>query len=213
MDSNYFTSLYMAHAAMTAWLRPTDSGAKQETTASSRPLPRHLVFTASFLSFFTFAGYASYSPSKAALRSLSDSLSQEMNLYAAAHPSRPRVRLHTVFPGGILTDAFVEENKVKSDLTKWLEKDDVPETAEVCAKKCIAGLERGEELVSTMILTRLVMTSVLGGSARSGFFRGLTDTILSWVMVIVMVFVRGDMDSKARKWGKQYGSSGMKKVG
>lgn len=212
MDSNYFTSVYMAHATLKAWLRPEDSNTKQEMAASSPPLPRHLIFTASFLSFYSFAGYSQYSPSKVALRSLSDSLSQEMNLYAAAHPSKPRVRLHTLFPATILTEANVEENKVKSDVTKMLEADDEGQTPDQCAKKCIAGLERGEELVSTMILTRLVMTSVLGGSTRSGFFRGFADIVLSWVMVIVMIFVRGDMDSKVRKWGKKYGSSGMKKA-
>lgn len=83
--------------------------------------PRHLIFTASFLAFYTFAGWSSYSPTKAALRSLSDTLSQEANLYATANPKEPEVRVHTIFPAGILTEGFDAENRIKSDLTKLLE--------------------------------------------------------------------------------------------
>jgi 3-dehydrosphinganine reductase len=202
MDSNYFTSAYMAHATLRAWLKPTS-----KTTSTKSDLPRHLIFTASFLSFYTMAGYAPYSPTKAALRSLSDTLSQEMNLYASG--PNPPVRLHTIFPATIFTESYVAENRVKSDLTKMLEEGDPGQTSGEVAQRSIAALERGEELVTTTFLTRLVMTSVLGGSIRNGW--ALLDTLLSWVMSLAMVFVRRDMDSKVRKWGKENGQSGMKK--
>lgn len=210
MDSNYFTCAFMAHAVLRTWLRSSE---RPNTEFSTPSLPRHLIFTASFLSFYTFAGYAPYSPTKAALRSLSDSLSQEMNLYAAVCPSSiPRVRLHTVFPATIFTESYEAENRIKTDLTKMLEEGDEGQTANETAKSSIAGLERGEELVTTTFLTRLVMTGVLGGSIRGGLLKGVLDTLLSWVMVVAMVFVRKDMDAKVRKWGKKYGASGMKKI-
>ncbi|KAH8761654.1 hypothetical protein F5883DRAFT_647119 [Diaporthe sp. PMI_573] len=78
------------------------SGNKYMRYLSARgPTPRHLIFTASFLAFYPVAGYAPYNPSKAALRSMSDTLSQEMNLYAAAHPDQPPVKVHTVFPARV----------------------------------------------------------------------------------------------------------------
>lgn len=89
MDSNYFSSAYMAHAALNAWLRPAiDGGAKKAATENKTApqLDRHIIFTGSFVSFYSFAGFTPYAPSKTAIRSLSDSLSQEMNLYAGAHP-------------------------------------------------------------------------------------------------------------------------------
>ncbi|KAI4113710.1 MAG: hypothetical protein LQ338_008127 [Usnochroma carphineum] len=202
MDSNYFSSAFVAHAILRAWLKPTFENPSPDSSS-----PRHLIFTASLLSFFTLAGYAPYSPTKAALRSLSDTLSQEMNLYAS--PSRPAVRLHTIFSATIFTDSYEAENLVKSDLTKKLEEGDPGQTADEVAKRSIAGLERGEELVPTTFQTRLLMTSVLGGSIRNGW--ALLDTILSWVMSVVMVFVRMDMDSKVKRWRKEHGESGMKK--
>ena len=175
------------------------------------PEPRHLIFTASFLALYSFAGYAAYSPTKAALRSLSDTLSHEMKLYEGAYPSRPRVRLHTLFPAAILNEAYEAENKIKSDLTKKLEEDDVGQSPDVCARVCIAGLERGDELVTTTWLTRLFVGPVLGGSLRNWPWMGLLDTFFAWLMSFVMVFVRWDFDGKARKWGRENGASGMKR--
>ncbi|KAL7622913.1 hypothetical protein AAE478_006592 [Parahypoxylon ruwenzoriense] len=189
MDSNYFSCAYMAHAVLNAWLRPAadvDAATKktkaqtkaQTERANPTPLPaRHLIFTGSFVSFYSFAGFTPYSPSKAAVRALSDSLSQEMNLYAAAHPDLPRVRVHTVFPATMPTQSLEDENRVKTDLTKSLEEGDQILTPEECARRAITGLESGEELVPTSTIIWAVMTSVLGGSVRGGFWKGLVSTL------------------------------------
>ncbi|KAF4464908.1 3-ketosphinganine reductase [Fusarium albosuccineum] len=213
MDSNYFSSAYMAHAALNAWLRPAIDGINKTPTTdtkASSPLPdRHLIFTGSFVSLYSFAGFTPYAPSKAAIRSLSDSLSQEMNLYAGAHPHEPRVRVHTVFPATMVTKSLEDENKVKTDVTKALEEGDQILTPTECARRAIAGLESGQELIATSTIIRLVMTSVMGGAIRGGWFTGLVNTLLSWVIMVVMVFIRWDMDVKVKKWGKQHGSTGM----
>ncbi|KAM0415929.1 hypothetical protein ACHAPT_013082 [Fusarium lateritium] len=209
MDSNYFSSAYMAHAALNAWLRPAIDGSKTASETSPAPLDRHIIFTGSFVSFYSFAGFTPYAPSKAAIRSLSDSLSQEMNLYAGAHPHEPRVRVHTVFPATMETKSLEDENRVKTDVTKALEEGDQVLTPSECARRAIAGLENGEELVATSTIIRLVMTSVMGGAIRGGWLTGLVNTVLSWVVMVVMVFIRWDMDVKVKKWGKQHGSSGM----
>ncbi|KAI0436717.1 hypothetical protein F4803DRAFT_207921 [Xylaria telfairii] len=219
MNNNYFTSLHMAHAVLKCWLQDSYKGEVTSSLAhpvhrdgqsASQPLPRHLIFTASFLAFYSFAGYSSYSPCKAAIRSLSDSLSQEMNLYAAAHPTEPKIRLHTIFPSGILGDSFKAENRIKSDLTKFLEKGEEPQTPDAIAEKSIKGLESGLELVTTDILARLVKGSMLGGSVRGGIIRGFGDCILAGLMAIIMIFVRADHDKKVRDWGYRFGASGMK---
>ncbi|KAI1662826.1 NAD(P)-binding protein [Daldinia decipiens] len=211
MDSNYFTSLYMAHAILTCWLK-TSRKAVDDVRTKNPPPARHLIFTASFVAFYSFAGYTPYSPSKAAVRALSDSLSQEMNLYAAAYPNEPPVRLHTVFPATIYSEAYEAENRIKSDLTKMLEEGDEGQTPEVVAAKSIEGLESGQELVTTDLLTGLVKRSMLGGCVRGGFWRVLGDWFLAWVLGIVMVFVRDDMDRKVRTWGRKFGTSGMKQT-
>ncbi|RBR20991.1 hypothetical protein FVER53590_07177 [Fusarium verticillioides] len=207
MDSNYFSSAYMAHATLNAWLRPAIDSTPKKTTEVKTPPSRHIIFTGSFVSLYSFAGFTPYSPSKAAIRSLSDSLSQEMNIYAGAHPNEPRVRIHTVFPATMPTKSLDDENKVKTDVTKALEEGDQILTPDECARRAIAGLERGEELIATSTIIRLVMTTVMGGAIRGGFWTGLANTLLSWAVVIVMVFIRWDMDVKVRNWGKKHGSS------
>ncbi|KUI59706.1 3-ketodihydrosphingosine reductase tsc10 [Cytospora mali] len=213
MELNYLSSAYMAHAALRAWLRPATEAATPSgkgNTQSKALVARHLIFTSSFLALYPVAGYSPYSPSKAALRSLSDSLSQEMQLYAAANPNSPPVRVHTVFPATIYTESYEAENRIKSDLTKMLEEADGGQTAEVVARKSIEGLESGHELITCDLMTRFVMCSTLGASLRGGFWKGLTDYFLGWLGLIVMILVRGYMDRKVRNWGKRYGDSGMK---
>lgn len=218
MDSNYFTSAYMAHATLTAWLKPLEnrkitSDDDKPITKITPPKAHHLIFTASFVSFFSFAGYAPYSPAKAALRSLSDTLSQEMNLYAASYPNAPPVKLHTIFPATILTEAYEAENRIKHGLTKQLEEGDDGQTPHLIASKSIKGLEAGQELITTDLLTGLVKGSMLGGSVRGGFGSAILQWILAGLMGLVMVFVRHDMDTKARAWGKKFGVREMKQNG
>ncbi|MCJ1387109.1 hypothetical protein MMC17_010238 [Xylographa soralifera] len=207
MDSNYFSAAYIAHATLTLWLKPSSSS-NPTSEASAKNLmsrePRHLIFTSSVCGLFNVAGYSPYSPSKTALRSLSDSLSMEMQLYASA--DFPPVRIHTIFPGTIFTESYVEENKIKPAITKKLEEDDGGQTPDQVAEKSIQALEKGEELIATAWLGRALMCGVLGGSTRNGW--PIIDTALSWVMSILMIFVRRDMDSKVRNWGKVHGTSG-----
>ncbi|KAJ8069735.1 hypothetical protein OCU04_000159 [Sclerotinia nivalis] len=213
INNNYLTSAYMAHATLRSWLKPLEERKgriedEMHETGDAKNIPpaaRHLIFTASFLAFFSFAGYGAYSPAKAALRSLSDTLSQEMNLYASAFPNAPRVRLHTIFPATILTDSYEAENRIKHGLTKQLEDGDEGQTPQLVATRSIAGLEAGWELITTDLLTGLVRGSMLGGSVRGGFGRAMLDWLLAGLMGIVMVFVRADMDRKARSWGRKFG--------
>ncbi|TGO35616.1 hypothetical protein BHYA_0152g00210 [Botrytis hyacinthi] len=212
MASNYMTSVYMAHATLRSWLKPLEdtqagdaASSKAERKSNTTPPARHLIFTASFVALYSFAGYAPYSPSKAALRSLSDSLSQEMNLYAAAFPEAPRVRVHTIFPATILTESYETENLTTHGLTLQLEEGDDGRTPHVIAERSIKGLEGGEEIITTDMLTRLVKEGVLGGSVRGGFGRVILSCILAGLMGIVMAFVRADMDRRARAWGRKFG--------
>ena len=42
---------------------------------------------------------------------------------------------------------------------------------------------------------------MLGGSKRNGW--GVVDTVMGWLVMIVMVFVRKDLDGKVKTWGKE----------
>ncbi|KAI1125670.1 NAD(P)-binding protein [Nemania abortiva] len=206
MQSNYFTSAYMAHAAMKSWLRKSS---QSDAGRPIQPVPRHLIFTSSLCAFYSFTGYTPYTPAKAALRALSDTLSQEVNLYMGANPNEPPIRLHTIFPGTILSEGYELENTIKTDVTKMLEEGDPGQTPEVIARKSIKALEGGEELITTDFNTGLLRRTMIGGNKR-GFARVIGDWFLASLLTIVIVFVRGDMDRKVRNWGRAFGASGMK---
>lgn len=192
MDSNYFSSAYVAHAAIQPWVE----GSK--TAPDPKQPAKHIVFTSSVVAFLPLVGYSPYTPAKTALRALSDTLSQELLLYAPLAP----IRTHTIFPGTIFSPSLETENLAKPAITKALEESGGGQTPEEVAKASVKGLERGEELVTTMGPLGVAMKAgMLGSSKRNGL--GIIETIMSWVVVLVLVFVRRDMDGKVLEWGKE----------
>jgi 3-dehydrosphinganine reductase len=77
MDTVYWTCAYMAHAILRTWTTPSK---KIDRT-------RHVIFVSSVLALFPVAGYAAYNPPKAAMRSLADTLNQEVAVYNGARLS------------------------------------------------------------------------------------------------------------------------------
>ncbi|KAI4282206.1 MAG: hypothetical protein L6R38_003118, partial [Xanthoria sp. 2 TBL-2021] len=203
-ETNYLSALYIAHAALQLWLKPSsestdtsNTSATSPTTSTAQlPLPRHLIFTSSVLALYPIAGYSSYSPTKASLRILTDTLSQELLLYPPT-PSRPAVIPHCIFPATILSQGYIEENKSKHPVTLKLEEDDKGLTPEEVAEASVKGLERGEEMVTTDFLGGLMWRSVMGFSRK-----GLWDTLVGMMVLWVVGWVRWDMDRTVQKWGR-----------
>jgi 3-dehydrosphinganine reductase len=203
MDTVYWTAANTAHAILKKWLVPINP-------SHQRPLPRrHLIFTCSTLAFVPIAGYAPYSPAKAAMRSLSDTLSQEIEIYNGSRASKERakatpadVRIHTVFPMGILSPGFDNEQQIKPALTKQLESADKPQTPKEVAKIAIEAIERGEYLITTMFVGDILKGSALGPSPRNSWFR---DTFTGWLSNLVFLQVVPDLRKQAYLWGKKHG--------
>lgn len=203
MDTVYWTAANMAHAVLQQWL---------VTIPPSQQSPgpgRHLIFTCSTLAFAPIAGYAPYSPAKAAMRSLSDTLSQELEIYNGARTFKTRnsapaadIKVHTVFPMGILSPGFDNEEKMKPELTKKLEEADKPQTPTEVASISIKALERGEYLITTTLLGHLMKASALGVSPRNAV---VSDTLTSWASNLAFARVIPDLRKKAREWGRKYG--------
>ena len=84
-----------------------------------------------------------------------------------------------------------------------MEKDDPRQTEDEIAGKAVGRLERGDFLVTTQFLAGVMRRGMLGGSPRNGV--GVLDLVLSWVVGVVWVFVRWDLDSKVWKFGKEKG--------
>ena len=209
MDINYWPVVYLAQHALRSWLVPA-VGLKDASSYLNVEGPeesRHFIATSSVLAFIGISGYSPYSPAKAALRSLHDHLRSELNLYHGAFARQrkagraaPReVELHTVFPGTILGQGLEEENETKHATTLVLEGDDPAQSADEVARVAIQELEKGRSLITTQTFPGSAMkASSLQGSPRDRWF---VDTILSWIVAVVWLFVSRDMDSKVWKWG------------
>lgn len=201
MDTNYLSSAFIAHATVRAWLQNSST---VPAPGERKPEPKQIVFTSSLAAFLYFAGYSHYSPSKVALRALADTLSQECLLYEQHTP----IRTHTIFPGAIDSPGYVEENRTKHPITKSIEEGDECQAAEVVAAKSVKGLEHGEEMITTSGIIGMAMKAgMLGGAKRNGW--GVVDTLLSWLVTIILVFVRQEHDGKVRKWARGRGTGSV----
>ncbi|KAH8597044.1 3-ketodihydrosphingosine reductase-like protein tsc10 [Bisporella sp. PMI_857] len=189
MDVNYWSCATMAHAILTEWLNPESNLKGKE---------KHLIFTSSLVAFYTVTGYGPYSPAKAAIKSLSDTLVQEVLLY------QEDVKVHTVFPGGISSPGFENENLTKPAVTHILEEPDTGsiQTPDEAAKRAVQGLENGDYLITLNFFGQLMRAAAWGGSARNNW---ITDTLLSWALTAAWPLIGRDIDGKVKKYAKKHG--------
>lgn len=197
MDTNYFSAATIAHAALRAWLAPSASTPSVTSPLALNQPANHVIFTSSVLAFYPIAGYGPYSPCKSALRALSDTLSQELQLYPS--PPHPVIKTHILFPATILSPGLTVENAIKPAVTKKLEEADGQQTPDEVARRCVAALERGDELVTTTWLGWAMRVGSLGASSG----RGVLDVVGGAIVGVVMPFIRWDMDGTVRKWGRE----------
>ena len=199
MDTIYWSCAWMAHAAINMWKTPSEK-------IRTRPT-RHIVFTSSVLAFFPVAGYSPYSPCKAAMRSLADSLNQELEVYNGSRQSSSGpvpdadMKVHALFPMGIISPGLETENAIKPQLTLQLEKDDQPQPPEEIVKIALARLGAGDFMISTAFLGHLMRGTGMSGSVRMSFM----DVFWNWLGSIIIIFVAPDFRSKCREWGKRKG--------
>ncbi|KAK5947336.1 hypothetical protein PMZ80_001486 [Knufia obscura] len=205
MDTLYWSCTYMAHATLQQWLKPVDKQVQKSYEAK----PRHLIFTSSVVAFMPMAGYAPYSPAKAAMRTLADTLNQEVQVYnGARHNKEPgsaaEIKIHSIYPMGILSPGFENENKTKPALTRKLEEDDKPQQPDELASIIIADLEAGKYMITTALIGHIMKGWAMGGSQRVG----IMDYLYGWLGSIIVLFITPDFMSKCWNWGKDKGFEG-----
>lgn len=203
METLYWSCTYMAHATLKSWTEPVE---KSQQVAK----PRHLIFTSSVLAFMPLAGYAAYNPAKAAMRTLADTLNQEVQVYNGArlHPTEPgpaaEIKIHAVYPMGIRSPGYDNEQKTKPALTQKLEEDDKPQEPDELARLIVRELEAGRYMVTCSLIGHIMKGWAMGGSQRVG----LTDYIWNWLGSIIVLFIAPDFLSKCFKWGREKGMNG-----
>jgi len=205
MDTLYWSCTYMAHATLQQWLKPVDKGVQKSHDSK----PRHLIFTSSVLAFMPLAGYAPYNPAKAAMRTLADTLNQEVQVYNGARKNAEpgpaaEIKIHAIYPMGIRSPGFENEERLKPALTKMLEEDDKPQQPDELASTIIAELEAGKYIITASLIGHIMKGWAMGGSQRVG----IMDYLYDWLGSIIVLFITPDFMSKCWKWGKEKGLQG-----
>lgn len=206
METVYWSSAYMSHAALQAWTKPVSKDVQQRYHGK----PRHLIFTSSVLAFLSVAGYAPYNPAKAAMRALADTLNQEVQIYNGsrlhAEPGpAAEIKIHAVYPMGILSPGFENEQKLKPALTQKLEEDDKPQEPDDLAKIIVSELEAGKYAITASFIGNVMRGWATAGSQRVG----ISDYFWNWLGSIIVLFIVPDHLNKCWKWGKEKGLKGM----
>lgn len=189
-QKNYFSAAYITHALLKRWLeKPADPA-----------IVRHIVFTNSTVALVTIPGYVAYTPTKAALRALADTLRQEVLLYK----SQQTIQIHSLYLGSILTDTFLTEQEHKPALCIDLEGSESTAsytTPEAAAKAIMTRVERGEFCSTFDLNTRLLLNNMRGPSPANTY---VWDWILGVVASWVWPFFRISWDRRTIKYGLKH---------
>ena len=176
VDLGYKTSLHFSHAGLKAMIKADDDER------------RHLIFCISCVAFYSFIGYGSYAPGKAAIRSLADILRQECMPY--------NIRVTTVAPGNMDTPGFEQEEKTKPEITRKIEGPSTPLDPDVVAKQVMKDLRRGQQMIYTDLIGWLLSGLQLGTSPRTWApLQTLIAIVLIVIAPILSWFVERDIKS------------------
>lgn len=165
IDSIYKSALFLSQAAFKVM-------AKAKPDPKS---PRHITLFSSVVAFYSFIGYGSYGPLKAAVRTLADVLRQECLPY--------NIKVECIFPGNIRTEGFEIEEQTKPEITKIIEgASDVMEV-DACAALVLKRLDSGQEMVHTDFIGWVLNSIVMGASPRTN------PIFLSLLSIILVLFL------------------------
>lgn len=183
MKLNYFGTVYTIKAFLPSMVERGKGG--------------HITLISSTAAFVGCIGFASYMPTKLALKGLSDCLRNELLLYD--------IGVSSFYPGSIDTEGFVEENKIKPQETKLIEGKTTLNSPQKCAEILVDGMKKGQYLISSTFFPD-TLTRILGHGLT---FRDspLMDFLLAPLLVLYTnLGVYTDLDSvvlKSRKESKK----------
>ncbi|KAF2020601.1 short chain dehydrogenase [Aaosphaeria arxii CBS 175.79] len=201
MRNNYYTAAYVSQVVLKIW-----RGVENKPELRGRTKERRIVFINSVGAFVGLPGYTAYTPSKAAVRGLADTLRMEALYYS--NPGT-KYTIQCAFPSNIMTDAFIEEQKNKPQLTKEMEetnkdldelKKKLPSAAKV-AQYIVSRLNSDDFAICDSLASELLWSNMIGPSPKRGL--GVADSILSFLVgTAIWPFQR-------RRWDKMCVQAGQ----
>lgn len=180
MNIVYNTALHFSHAAL------------QVMSKADTSKRRHLVFCSSVLALFSFIGYSSYGPGKAAIRALADILRQECIPY--------NIGVANVMPGNMKTEGFEQEERTKPEITRKIEGPSDAKDPDQVAIQVMKDLQKGQEMIYTDFIGWVLSSIMLGASPRTwGFFQAIIAMIFTIITPIWTWTMRRDIKNYFNK--------------
>lgn len=196
LEINYYSSVFITQRCMQLWIKHP----KPDRT-------RHIVFISSAAAFVGVPGYIAYTPAKAAVRALADTLRQELLLYGGTD----MYQVHCAFPGTFITESFLAEQANKPELTKIMEGSNFDEqkilektpSATTIVQKILRSLEKGHYFITSDWESALILNNMRGPSPRDNV---ILDVLLQIVIFIAWPFIRMGFDRTTRNFGRNQNS-------
>ncbi|KAI5868186.1 putative short chain dehydrogenase/ reductase [Durotheca rogersii] len=179
MKNNYYSAAYPAKSLLDIW---TEDDKKKGTDGTTGPRLRQIIFVNSAAAFLGIPGSIAYTPAKAAVRALADTLRMEVLRYNGPASS---YSIHCAFPADFVSPGFVLEQKTKTPLTKRIQGLDRPfeelvarfPTSEKVASLIIAAVGRGDFIIcEDSFAASALFTNMIGPSPKRGL--GIVDSLL-----------------------------------
>ncbi|EAW13629.1 putative short chain dehydrogenase/reductase family oxidoreductase [Aspergillus clavatus NRRL 1] len=196
MKNNYYSTAYAAKAMLDIWVQADKQEFADDVTRRiSEPRRRKMVFVNSAAAFLGIPGSGAYTPAKAAVRALADTLRFEVLRH---NSPRTTYSIHIAFPADFISPGFVLEQDTKPNLTKRIQGTDVATFAQLEAKfpssekvarGIIARVEKGDFIIcEDSLAASFLFTNMVGLSPKRGL--GIVDSLMGvvvgWLVVPIL---------------------------
>ncbi|KAJ1966728.1 3-dehydrosphinganine reductase [Dimargaris xerosporica] len=162
MQVNYFGALHTIQEAAKLMIKHEIKGGRVVTVSSQAGL-------------LGIPGYSEYTPSKAALRMLAETLYYELAIYGIA--------AHCFLPANIRTPGFEHENQTKPEITRIIDGDDEAMDPRECAQCLLDGMAKGYPSITSDWLGDIVRATCRGVGPANNMALDTLFVFLGWFLV------------------------------
>ncbi|KAK9718384.1 3-dehydrosphinganine reductase [Basidiobolus ranarum] len=178
MQLNYFGALYTVHASVKKMIEQNIKG--------------KILLVSSTAGLLAFVGYASYSPTKFAIRGLAEVLRNELAMYG--------IDVHCYFPGNMDTPGLKTENETKPQITKQIEGEESAISPDVAAQALVQAISENHCFISSDFIGNLARCANKGFVPSNNVF---IDLGLSVISLIAAPIIRLFVDFEVLRFGQK----------
>ncbi|KAK9139683.1 hypothetical protein Scep_009364 [Stephania cephalantha] len=183
IDVNVMGSFHLIKAALPSMKDRRDRG------------PGSIALTSSQAGQVGIYGYSAYSASKFALRGLAEALQQEV--------ISENIHVTLIFPPDTETPGFVEESKIRPEVTNIIAASSGAMKADDVARKALNGIKSGSFFVPCNFEGLLLSLATAGMSPQRSALTAFVEVIAAGLLRIVALFFQWNWYDSIAKWSRK----------